>query len=536
MNIEKSINVIKTITVGQDARKKLMSGVDQLADVVKTTLGAKGRSVILELNDGKTHITTDGVTVANYINVKGAVEARGADLVKSVSQKAVGSTGDGTTTATLLAQVLLKEGMKLIDQGAHPIDVKKGMDEYIKLVLANLKEQAIEVKEDQIEDIASISANGDKEIAKIIAEVFKTIGKDGVVTTQKSYESETTYKIMKGLKIENGFDNVIYINKPTKNQVEYKEAYVLTVLDPIESFDELLPVLDYCRNNGNAPLVIVHSDMSGETLSTIYGNILQSRKQGYNFPVVTVRFDMMGENRDELAIDIATLTGGQVISNLANETLEDFNPEVLGVVGKVEVTKDYCVLIDGYGDEDEINARIETIKALLDDPEMVAYKRILKHRLNGLTGGVGVVFVGGDTPVEVEEKIDRIDDAIGATRSALEEGIVAGGGIALMKAKPDAPSLQTTGVLGKKCYNAVKTACNAPFLQILDNAGVNPQNIITSVVSADFKVGYDVVQDRLVNMIDHGIIDPVKVTRVALESAASAVGLILTSEAVVTRG
>lgn len=529
--IEESLNITKKITLGAEARKLLASGVNQVADPVKITLGAKGQTVIIETNTGGHHITADGATVANYINVSGSVERMGANIIKSISAQAAELTGDGTTTATILAQSLINQGIELIDTGYSPIDVKKYIEEAVKFIIKDLREQSIEVKDSQIFDVATISANGDTEIGKLVSDMMLEIGKSGQIKVVSSNDSKTSSKVLKGLKIDNGYDTSIYVNNPSKGLVEYNNPYILLLSNSIDDFNRLVPILSVCAK-ANRPLLILYPHMDGQVLNTIIGNVRESKG---TFGIVTTKLDVMGSLKDDTLVDIATLTGGTVITELPQSAESEFNIDFLGTCNSVEVTKDYTLIIGGHGEDKEVEDRVKIIGALINDPEMADEKISLESRLSSLTGGVGVIYVGGNTQTEITEKIDRIDDAIGATKSAMEEGILQGGGVALFKAANNLNNLPELNSYQRDVQNIVTFACMTPIKQILDNGGFETNKILKAIANREFKEGFNVVTEKYVDMIKEGIIDPTKVTVVALKSAVSAAVLLLLSGAVVTR-
>ena len=519
----------KEIKFDIESRDALKRGVDALANAVKVTLGPKGRNVVIEKSFGAPHVTKDGVSVAKEIELEDRVENMGAQMVKEVASKTNDIAGDGTTTATVLAQAIVREGLKNVAAGANPMDLKRGIDKAVQAVIENLKSQSQEVGEnaEKIKQVASISANNDDTIGALIAEAFGKVGKEGVITVEEAKGTDTTVDVVEGMQFDRGFQSPYFVTNPEKMITELENPYILLVEKKISSMKELLPVLEPVAQAGKS-LLIISEEVDGEALATLVVNKLRG-----SLKIAAVKAPGFGDRRKAMLEDIAILTGGQVISEERGFTMENATLEMLGTAEKVTIDKDNTTIVNGGGDEAQIKGRVNQIKAQMETTTSDYDREKLQERLAKLAGGVAVLYVGAASEVEMKEKKDRVDDALHATRAAVEEGIVAGGGVALVRSidalniegiNPD----ETTGI------KIVKRAIEEPLRQIVANAGGEGSVIVAKVADGSADYGFNAKNDEFVNMFEAGIIDPTKVVRVALENAASVAGMLLTTECVIT--
>ncbi|MDF2654976.1 MAG: groL [Bacillota bacterium] len=516
----------KEINYGEDARRKLQAGVDQLANTVKITLGPKGRNVLIEKKFGSPLITNDGVTIAKEIELEDAFENMGAQLVKEVATKTNDVAGDGTTTATLLAQIIIKEGFKNVAAGANPMILKKGIKGAVDVAVEEIKSIAhkIETKE-KIAQVASVSA-GDEEIGGLIAEAMEKVGKDGVITVEESKSMGTTLEVVEGMQFDRGYLSAYMVNDAEKMEAVLSNPYILITDKKISNIQELLPILEQIVQQGRK-LLIIAEDVEGEALATLVVNKLRG-----TFDCVAVKAPGFGDRRKAMLADIAALTGGQVISEELGYDLKEANISMLGTANTVKVNKENTVIVDGAGDQKEIQARIAQIKAQIEETTSDFDREKLQERLAKLSGGVAVIQVGAATETELKERKLRIEDALNATRAAVEEGIVSGGGVALANAIPAVESY-VSGLSGDEKTGAtiIVRALEEPVRQIAENAGFEGSVVVAKVKSSDKGVGFNASTEVYEDMIKAGIVDPAKVTRSALQNAASASAMLLTTEA-----
>ena len=519
----------KEIKFDIESRDALKRGVDALANAVKVTLGPKGRNVVIEKSFGAPHVTKDGVTVAKEIELEDRVENMGAQMVKEVASKTNDIAGDGTTTATVLAQAIVREGLKNVAAGANPMDLKRGIDKAVLAVVANLKSQSKEVGDssEKIKQVAAISANNDDTIGALIAEAFGKVGKEGVITVEEAKGTDTTVDVVEGMQFDRGYQSPYFVTNPEKMVAELENPYILLVEKKISSMKDLLPVLEPVAQSGRA-LLIICEEVEGEALATLVVNKLRG-----SLKIAAVKAPGFGDRRKAMLEDIAILTGGTVISEERGFTMENTTLEMLGTAEKVTIDKDNTTLVNGGGDEAQIKGRVNQIKAQMETTTSDYDKEKLQERLAKLAGGVAVLYVGAASEVEMKEKKDRVDDALHATRAAVEEGIVAGGGVALVRAIKALDFSgenqdETTGI------KIVKRAIEEPLRQIVENAGGEGSVIVAKVAEGQADFGFNAKTDEYVNMFEAGIIDPTKVVRVALENAASVSGMLLTTECVIT--
>ncbi|MEG2309362.1 chaperonin GroEL [Chryseobacterium sp.] len=520
----------KEIKFDIESRDALKRGVDALANAVKVTLGPKGRNVVIEKSFGAPHVTKDGVSVAKEIELEDRVENMGAQMVKEVASKTNDIAGDGTTTATVLAQAIVREGLKNVAAGANPMDLKRGIDKAVTAVVANLKEQSKEVGDstEMVKQVASVSANNDETIGSLIAEAFGKVGKEGVITVEEAKGIDTTVDVVEGMQFDRGYQSPYFVTNPEKMLTELENPYILLVEKKISSMKELLPVLEPIAQSGKS-LLIISEEVEGEALATLVVNKLRG-----SLKIAAVKAPGFGDRRKAMLEDIAILTGGQVISEEQGFTMENISLDMLGTAEKVSIDKDNTTIVNGGGEEAKIKGRVSQIKAQMETTTSDYDREKLQERLAKLAGGVAVLYVGAASEVEMKEKKDRVDDALNATRAAVEEGIVAGGGVALVRAIDALQNLtginadETTGI------KIVKRAIEEPLRQIVANAGGEGSVIVAKVAEGSGDFGYNAKTDEYVNMLEAGIIDPTKVTRVALENAASVSGMLLTTECVIT--
>ena len=518
----------KEIHFNTESRENLRKGVDILANAVKVTLGPKGRNVILDKKFGAPTVTKDGVSVAKEIELKEAVENMGAQLVKEVASKTADDAGDGTTTATVLAQAIFNTGIKNVAAGANPMDLKRGIDKAVVEVVSNLKSQSKDIKDSsEISQVATVSANNDHEIGKMIANAMDKVGKDGVITVEEAKGTETEVKTVEGMQFDRGYLSPYFVTNSDKMEAELENPYILIYDKKISAMKELLPVLELVSQSGK-PLLIIAEDIEGEALATIVVNKIRGALK-----VAAVKAPGFGDRRKAMLEDIAILTGGTVISEERGYKLESATIDYLGTAEKVNIDKDNTTVVSGAGKKADIDGRVNQIKKQIENTTSEYDKEKLQERLAKLSGGVAILYVGAATEVEMKEKKDRVDDALHATRAAVQEGIVAGGGTAFLRAIDSLDKLdlgnedQNTGVL------IVKTALEAPIRTIVENSGGEGSVVIQKIREGKGDYGYNAATDSFESMFKAGIIDPTKVSRLALENAASIAGLLITTECVV---
>jgi len=516
----------KDIKFDIEARDGLKRGVDALANAVKVTLGPKGRNVTISKSFGGPTVTKDGVTVAKEVELKDPLENMGAQMVKEVASKTNDLAGDGTTTATVLAQAIVKEGLKNVAAGANPMDLKRGIDKAVEAIVADLSKQAKEVgsSTEKIKQVASISANNDEVIGDLIATAFGKVGKEGVITVEEAKGTDTYVDVVEGMQFDRGYLSPYFVTNPEKMNVELENPYILLYDKKVSSLKELLPVLEPVAQSGK-PLLIIAEDVDGEALSTLVVNKLRGALK-----IAAVKAPGFGDRRKAMLEDIAILTGGTVIAEESGYTLENATLEMLGTAEKVSIDKDNTTIVNGAGNGDMIKNRVNQIKAQMETTTSDYDREKLQERLAKLAGGVAVLYVGAASEVEMKEKKDRVDDALHATRAAVEEGIVAGGGVALLRAKNVLASLKADNADEATGIQIVSRAVESPLRTIVENAGLEGSVVVAKVAEGKGDYGYNAKTDEYVDMLKAGIIDPKKVTRVALENAASVAGMILTTE------
>ena len=519
----------KEILFNIDARDQLKKGIDTLANAVKVTLGPKGRNVIIEKKFGAPHITKDGVTVAKEIELTDAYQNTGAQLVKEVASKTGDDAGDGTTTATVLAQAIIAEGLKNVTAGASPMDIKRGIDKAVAKVVDSIKHQAEKVGDnyDKIEQVATVSANNDPVIGKLIADAMRKVSKDGVITIEEAKGTDTTIGVVEGMQFDRGYLSAYFVTNTEKMECEMEKPYILIYDKKISNLKDFLPILEPAVQSGR-PLLVIAEDVDSEALTTLVVNRLRSQLK-----ICAVKAPGFGDRRKEMLEDIAVLTGGVVISEEKGLKLEQATIEMLGTADKVTVSKDNTTIVNGAGAKENIKERCEQIKAQIASTKSDYDKEKLQERLAKLSGGVAVLYVGAASEVEMKEKKDRVDDALRATRAAIEEGIVAGGGVAYIRALEALEGLkgdnadETTGI------DIIKRAIEEPLRQIVANAGKEGAVVVQKVREGKADFGYNARTDVYENLHAAGVVDPAKVTRVALENAASIAGMFLTTECVI---
>ena len=519
----------KEILFNIDARDQLKKGIDTLANAVKVTLGPKGRNVIIEKKFGAPHITKDGVTVAKEVELADAYQNTGAQLVKEVASKTGDDAGDGTTTATVLAQAIVAEGLKNVTAGASPMDIKRGIDKAVSKVVESIKSQSEKVGDnyDKIEQVASVSANNDPVIGKLIADAMRKVSKDGVITIEEAKGTDTTIGVVEGMQFDRGYLSAYFVTNTEKMECEMEKPYILIYDKKISNLKDFLPILEPAVQTGR-PLLVIAEDVDSEALTTLVVNRLRSQLK-----ICAVKAPGFGDRRKEMLEDIAVLTGGVVISEEKGLKLEQATIEMLGTADKVTVSKDNTTIVNGAGAKENIKERCEQIKAQIASTKSDYDKEKLQERLAKLSGGVAVLYVGAASEVEMKEKKDRVDDALRATRAAIEEGIVAGGGVAYIRALEALEGLkgdnadETTGI------DIIKRAIEEPLRQIVANAGKEGAVVVQKVREGKADFGYNARTDVYENLHAAGVVDPAKVTRVALENAASIAGMFLTTECVI---
>jgi len=516
----------KKIQFDVEARDGLKRGVDALADAVKVTLGPKGRNVIIGKSFGGPQVTKDGVSVAKEVELEDALENMGAQMVKEVASKTNDLAGDGTTTATILAQAIVKEGLKNVAAGANPMDLKRGIDKAVEAIVENLNDQSVEVgnSSEKIKQVASISANNDEAIGELITAAFEKVGKEGVITVEEAKGTDTTVDIVEGMQFDRGYISPYFVTNSDKMEADMEAPYILIYDKKISTMKDLLPVLEPVAQSGK-PLVVIAEDVDGEALATLVVNKLRG-----SLKIAAVKAPGFGDRRKAMLEDIAILTGGTVISEDRGFTLENATIDMLGTAEKVTIDKDNTTVVNGAGNSDDIKARVNQIKSQIEASTSDYDKEKLQERLAKLSGGVAVLYVGAASEVEMKEKKDRVDDALHATRAAVEEGIVSGGGVALLQALPSLAELKSENADEHTGVQIVARAIESPLRTIVANAGGEGSVVVAKVIEGDSNFGYDAKTDTYGNMQEKGIIDPKKVTRIALENAASVAGMILTTE------
>ncbi len=519
----------KDIKYNLDARDGLRRGVDQLANTVKVTLGPKGRNVVIDKAFGGPQITKDGVTVAKEIELSDRLENMGAQMLKQVASKTNDLAGDGTTTATVLAQAIVKEGLKNVAAGANPLDLKRGIDKAVAATVENLKKQAQKVGNDpeKIKQVAAISANNDETIGELIAEAFSKVGKEGVITVEEAKGMDTTVDVVEGMQFDRGYISPYFVTNTEKMNAVLEDPYVLLYDKKISSMKELLPILEPVVQAGRS-LMIIAEDVDGEALATLVVNRLRG-----TIKVCAVKAPGFGDRRKAMLEDIAILTGGTVISEERGYTLENSTIDMLGTARTVTVDKDNTTIVGGKGSSEAIEERVKQIRAQIETTTSDYDREKLQERLAKLAGGVAVLYVGAASEVEMKEKKDRVDDALHATRAAVEEGIVPGGGVALVRSKEAIKTVKAENKDEQTGVEIVLRAIEEPLRTIVNNAGGEGSVVVAKVEAGEGDFGFNAKTDEYVNMFQAGIIDPTKVTRVALENAASVAGMILTTEAAI---
>ena len=519
----------KDVKFGQDARERMLRGVDILANAVKVTLGPKGRNVVLEKSFGAPRITKDGVTVAKEIELEDKFENMGAQMLKEVASKTSDVAGDGTTTATVLAQAIVKEGAKSVAAGSNPMDLKRGIDLAVAAVVEELKAKAKKVtSNDEIAQVGTISANGDTEIGKKIAEAMKKVGNEGVITVEESKSLETELDVVEGMQFDRGYLSPYFITNAEKMMAELESPYILIHEKKLSGLQAMLPLLEAVVQSGK-PLLIIAEDVEGEALATLVVNKLRG-----GLKVAAVKAPGFGDRRKAMLEDIAILTGGTVISEDLGIKLENVTLDMLGRAKKVTIDKENTTIVDGAGKKADIEARVKQIKAQIEETTSDYDREKLQERLAKLAGGVAVIKVGGATEIEVKERKDRVDDALHATRAAVEEGIVPGGGVALLRAIKALENLKTDNEDQKVGITIVRKALQTPARQIFQNAGEDGSVVVGKILeNANYAFGYNAQTGRYGDLVAEGVIDPAKVVRCALQDAASVAGLLITTEAMI---
>ena len=521
----------KDIIYGNEARLKIKEGVDKLANAVKVTLGPCGRNVVLEKKYGPSTITKDGISVAKEIELKDPVENIGAQLIKEVASKTNDGARDGTTTATVLAQSIYNNSLKYVTSGANPVEIKKGIDLAVENVIAEIKNISKEIDNNSsdIEQVATISANNDSEIGKMIAEAMAKVGKDGVITVEEAKGTQTSVKVVEGMEFDRGYLSPYFVTNTEKMTVEMENPYILITDKKISALKELLPILESVAQSGK-PLLIIAEDVDGEALTTLVVNRLR-----IGLKICAVKAPGFGDRKKEILQDIAIVTGGNVISEEQGRKLENITIEDLGKAEKINITKDNTVIVNGNGNKKEINDRANQIRSQIENTKSEYDKEKLQERLAKISGGVAVLYIGASTEVEMKEKKDRVDDALHATRAAVQEGIVPGGGITLLRCSEKIINLKGENEDQKLGINIVYKSLFAPIKTILSNAGEeNIDVIINAILNNSGDYGYNARLKKFENFFKTGVIDPAKVTRLAIENAASISGLLITSDCIIS--
>ena len=519
----------KDIKFDIEARDGLKRGVDALADSVKVTLGPKGRNVIISKSFGGPQVTKDGVTVAKEIELENELENMGAQMVKEVASKTNDLAGDGTTTATVLAQAIVKEGLKNVASGANPMDLKRGIDKAVSCITEELNKQSKEVgnSSEKIQQVASISANNDSTVGNLIATAFEKVGKEGVITVEEAKGTDTYVDVVEGMQFDRGYLSPYFVTNADKMITELENPYILLFDKKISNLQEILPILEPVSQSGRS-LLIIAEDVEGQALATLVVNKLRG-----GLKIAAVKAPGFGDRRKAMLEDISILTGGTVVSEERGFSLENADLSMLGTAETITIDKDNTTIVNGAGKASEIKARVNQIKAQIETTTSDYDKEKLQERLAKLAGGVAVLYVGAASEVEMNEKKDRVDDALHATRAAVEEGIVVGGGVALVRTKSKLAKLKSENADEKTGIQIVEKAIEAPIRTIVENAGGEGSIVISKVLESKDSIGYDAKNEEYVDMLKAGIIDPKKVTRIALENAASVAGMILTTECAV---
>ncbi|MGR3721984.1 chaperonin GroEL [Abyssibius alkaniclasticus] len=519
----------KDVKFDTDARNRMLKGVDILANAVKVTLGPKGRNVVIDKSFGAPRITKDGVTVAKEIELENKFENMGAQMVKEVASRTNDTAGDGTTTATVLAQAIVREGLKSVAAGMNPMDLKRGIDLAVTNVVASIKAAARPVADsDEVAQVGTISANGESEIGRQIADAMQKVGNEGVITVEENKGLETETEVVEGMQFDRGYLSPYFVTNPEKMVVEMEDALILLHEKKLSSLQPMVPLLETVIQSGK-PLLIIAEDVDGEALATLVVNRLRG-----GLKVAAVKAPGFGDRRKAMLQDIAILTGGQVISEDLGMKLENVGLDMLGTAKKVTITKDESTIVDGHGEKSEIEARVTQIKQQIEETSSDYDREKLQERLAKLAGGVAVIRVGGNTEIEVKERKDRVDDALNATRAAVQEGIVVGGGVALVQAGKKLADLKGANSDQDAGIKIVRRALEAPLRQIADNAGVDGAVVAGKIrESSDLSFGFNAQTEEYGDMFKFGVIDPAKVVRTALEDAASVAGLLITTEAMI---
>lgn len=512
-----------------DARNKMKRGVDVLANAVKVTLGPQGRNVVLEKTFGSPVITKDGVSVAKEIELEDPIENMGAQMVKQVASKTADVAGDGTTTATVLAQVLVQEGLKNVAAGANPMDLKRGIDKAVQAIVTNLKQQSQTVESDRqkIEQVATISANNDETVGKLIAEAFSKVGTEGVITVEEAKGTDTTVEVVEGMQFDRGYISPYFVTNTEKMQAELENPYILIYDKKLSAMKDLISILEKTAQTGR-PLLIIAEDLEGEALATLVVNKIRG-----TLKIAAVKAPGFGDRRKEILQDIAVLTKGTVISEEQGYNLENADLAYLGSAESVTIDKDNTTIVGGHGDKEALNVRVKQIKAQLENTSSDYDREKLQERLAKLSGGVAVLYVGAATEVEMKEKKDRVDDALHATRAAVQEGIVPGGGVAYIRALDALSGLKGLNEDESTGIAIVKRAVEEPLRQIVYNCGMEGSVVVQQVREGKNDYGFNARTEQYENLFEAGVIDPTKVTRIAIENAASIAGMLLTTECVV---
>src|SRR5210317_958863 len=516
----------KKIVFDIEARDGIKRGVDALANAVKVTLGPKGRNVIIGKSFGAPHVTKDGVTVAKEIELKDNLENMGAQMVKEVASKTNDLAGDGTNTATILAQSIVTEGLKNVAAGANPMDLKRGIDKAVESVVKGLEKQSVEIgsASEKILQVASISANKDETIGKLITEAFEKVGKEGVITVEEAKGTDTYVDVVEGMQFDRGYISPYFVTDSEKMEADLDTPQILITDKKISVMKDLLPILEPVAQSGK-PLLIIAEDIDGEALATLVVNKLRG-----SLKIAAVKAPGFGDRRKAMLEDIAILTGGTVISEERGFTLENTTIDMLGTCERVTIDKDNTTIVNGTGDKENINARVNQIKSQIESTTSDYDREKLQERLAKLAGGVAVLYVGAASEVEMKEKKDRVDDALHATRAAVEEGIVAGGGVALLRSRKVLEKLTSENLDEVTGIQIISRAIESPLRTIVENAGGEGSVVVAKVLEGKGNFGYDAKSENFVDLLKQGIIDPKKVTRIALENAASVAGMILTTE------
>ncbi|MBL6873934.1 MAG: chaperonin GroEL [Flavobacteriales bacterium] len=520
----------KKITFDTEARDALKKGVDALANAVKVTLGPKGRNVVIDRQFGGPYITKDGVTVAKEIELEDTLENMGAQMVKEVASKTNDLAGDGTTSATVLAQAIISNGLKNVAAGANPMDLKRGIDKAVSAIIKDINKQAQQVGDsyDKIEQVASISANNDNEIGSLIAEAMKKVKTEGVITVEEAKGTDTTVEVVEGMQFDRGYLSPYFITDADKMEVELENPYILIFDQKISAMKDLLPILEQTAKSGK-PLMIIAEDVDGEALSTLVVNKIRGALK-----VAAVKAPGFGDRRKAMLEDIAILTNGTVVSEERGFKLESTTIEMLGTTEKIVIDKDNTTIVNGAGDKKSISARVNQIKIQIETTTSDYDKEKLQERLAKLAGGVAVLYVGAATEVEMKEKKDRVDDALAATRAAVEEGIVAGGGVSIVRASQSLDKLKAENDDEQTGINIIYRAVEEPLRQIVENAGLEGSVIVAKVKDGKADFGFNAKTETFESLFKAGVIDPAKVVRVALENASSVAGMLLTTECVIS--